>query len=582
LQLDEFQQAAATATEPRVLVTACPGSGKTRTLVARFEHLVSERHINPSLITCITFTRYGAGEIRDRLGPKIASRAFLGTFHSFALQIIKMYGSEIGYEGHWLGIAPEEEVDLEELAVLKDMGLINSKGAWTRCKAHDWAEYRNRKVNGAETPPWPLPFEEDFDLVWKTLMDRFRAENVLTFGTMILEAIALLEIDEIREQVQKRFRHVLIDESQDCDSRQWRMLELLDPETLFVVGDVDQAIYSWRGSRPELFIDFASKAARYDLPNSYRFGFNIAAPANALIRHNIARLDTAITAISENHGSVQVVKDVQPGQIADIIREELKTYAPSQIAVLARRHSTLDELARELKMHRDIPFTQIGGAEEVPKTGAFRTVRGYLRLAVNPKDARAFMAIATAERISTGALIDLRAKANAGKASLAEAYGMEMPKNLGSIQARLHDSDPHTDYLPAIKYMQEIMLAEAIIDTQELLEVLSMETHQDRMRTVQDTVVLSTIHAAKGLEWPVVLVIGLNADQFPSKRSMREGREEEERRLAYVAFTRAEEKLYLVHAPPQSADDGASRFLSEIGDVTQLVSDQFKGDNLVF
>ena len=137
ITLDSAQEAAARAAEPRVLVTAVPGAGKTRTLVARFDYLVSECHIHPALITCITFTRYGANEIRDRLGPKIAGNAFLGTFHAFALQIIKMYGAAIGYEGHWLGILPEEEVDLEELAVLKDMGFINSKGSWTRCKAHD-------------------------------------------------------------------------------------------------------------------------------------------------------------------------------------------------------------------------------------------------------------------------------------------------------------------------------------------------------------------------------------------------------------------------------------------------------------
>jgi len=579
--LDSAQEAAARAAEPRVLVTAVPGAGKTRTLVARFDYLVSERHIHPALITCITFTRYGAHEIRDRLGPKIANSAFLGTFHAFALQLIKMYGDAVGYEGHWLSILDEAEVELEELAILKDMGLINSRGSWTRCQKGEWETWRNAKINGVVCDDTGEP-ATTFKLVWQTLTDRLRAENVLTFGSMILEAISLLEIDDIREQVRKRVRHVLVDECQDNDARQYRLLQLLDPETLWVCGDVDQAIYSWRGSRPELFIDFAKHATRYDLPNSYRFGFNIAAPANALIKHNAARLDTAITAIAENHGSVQVVKDVQPEQVADIIRDELKTFAPNQIAVLARRHSTLDELAKVLKLHKDIPFTQIGGAEDVPKTGEFRTVRGYLRLAVNPKDSRAFMAIATAERISTGDLLNLRTKANSEKISLLEAWGENLPKQLGTIQLRLGEKDPHTDYLFAFSYMQEIMVTEAIVDVQELLEYLSLETMQDRLRTVHDTVVLCTVHAAKGLEWKVVLVIGLNAEQFPSKRSIREGREEEERRLAYVAMTRAEEKLYLIQNLPESIQDGPSQFLDEMGELKQLEYDPFQGDDLVY
>ena len=590
MELDEHQHAAATAPESRVLVTACPGSGKSRTLVARVEHLVRDRAVPPSLIACITFTNYAAGVLRDRLSENIGRRAYIGTFHAFALMLVKMYGTERGYEGHWLTILDPAEVELEERSILRDFGLINSRGHWSRCTKQEWEEWRNEKVNGlpharrvddGETISEPTVYS-DFRLVWREFMDRLRAENVLTFGTMVLEAVALLKIPDIREKVRKRYRHILVDESQDSDGVQWELLRLLDPGTIFVVGDGDQAIYGWRGARPDLFIDYANDptVARYDLPRSYRFGFNIAEPANELIKHNAARLDTAITAIAENEGAVQVVRDVQVEQLAQIIRDELKNYAPRQLAVLARRHSTLDQLAQVLDAEKDIPFTQIGGAEDIPKTAAFRAVRGYLRLAVNPKDSRAFMAISAAEGLGTTWLLELRSKANEEKVSLLEAFGHELPKDLGGIQARLHDKDPMTDYLPAIKYMQGVMFTEAITEVQELLEYLALETLQDRMRSKDDTVVLITAHGAKGLEWDVVFVVGLNANQWPSPRSIREGRLEESRRLLYVAMTRAKEKLYLCQHLIESVDDGPSMFWDELGSLPE--AERPEEDNLVF
>ena len=586
MNLDPHQAAAATTTAKRVAVSAAPGSGKSRTVVARFEHMRTVLHIPAAHIILCTFTRYGAKVMSDRIGNSLRG-AFCGTFHAFALMLIKMYGQSRGFEGHWLSLLDPCETDEEEKAILKDFGFINSRGAWSRgCTDTLWSRFKDRILGGVIDLAGELEgLDKDLALVWKTLMDRLRAENALTFDALILEALELFKDADTAARIRSRFQHVIGDEMQDASGLEWKMIAALQPETTFLVADPDQAIYEWRLAQPRLFIGYATSpdTTHYELNQSYRFGVNIAAPANALIKHNVSRLDKAINAIASNEGSVRVIKDAQYSDIASTIREELQSgTAPQDIVVLARRHATLVELASVLEGER-IPFTRIqGGKDALPKTGAFRTVKGYLRLAVNPNDRRAFMAIATAERISTLDLMELRSRANSEHLSLAEAYGKDLPKDLGAIQARLHDQDPTTDYGPSLEWIRGIVLFEAISDPAELVEYLTMEDMQDQTRNVQDTVTLGTVHFSKGGEWKVVFVVGLNLAQFPSPRARKEGRIEEERRLLFVAISRAMETCYLVQHVPETFEDGPSQFLSEIGDVTQREIDPFKGDNLVY
>jgi DNA helicase-2/ATP-dependent DNA helicase PcrA len=372
-----------------------------------------------------------------------------------------------------------------------------------------------------------------------------------------------------------------VDEAQDTDRNQWRIINLFEPETRFVVGDADQSIHEWRGGNPKLFMAFGETARIYGLRNSYRFGFNIAAPAQALIAHNVQRINLAIRAIADNAGTVEVHDSLPYAEIAGIIQRELEGgRPPADIAVLARRHKTLEPLDAVLTAAR-IPFYRVGAEQAIPQTPEFRILRAYLRSAQNPRDSRAFMRLSVAEGLDTAALLDLRERANTQGCTLADAYGKTLPGTLAALAPYLATTDPYRDYRPAFDYARALMRDHALSDERELLDHLATASVSDQVKDVQDRVTVGTIHHAKGLEWPVVLLIGLNSQQFPSPRSIREGRQEEERRLAYVAMTRAEQTLYLISTPPEGPRDGRSSFLGEIGDVRRMERDPWGGDDLV-
>ena len=579
--LDKDQEQAAHTDKKRVAISASPGAGKTRTIVSRYEYMTQELHINPNLIAVCTFTRRAACEFKGRIG-RTGARSYMGTFHSFALTMLKMYGHTIGYESGWLSILDEQEVGDEEKMILKDMGLINSNGKWARgCTASLWGKFKGRIMAG-EVGDNHDGLEKELIMVWQTLNDRLRAENAVTFDTLILEALRLFEDPETAKKLRARWQHILADELQDTSKKEWLLMYALNPETIFAVFDVDQSIYEWRGGKPQLCIDFANDpdTTHYQLTKSYRFGVNIAAPANALISNNTERLDKSITAISENEGTVNVIQNAQYVDIADTIKKELESgRKPEDIAILARKHDTLIKLANVLESE-NVPFTRIqGGRDSVNKSGAFRTVKGYLRLACNPDDRRAFMAIATAEGISTLDLLDLRQDAKNKDISLREAYGKDLPESVETIRESLSGS--MIDYDPSFKWINGIIKFEAISEVTELVEYLSMESMADQMREVHEHVTLLSVHGSKGCEWPVVFVIGLTAKNFPSPRSIKEGRGAEERRIAFVAVTRAEESLYLVQNAPEEAGDGPSSFMDEFGELP-ILEKKIDEDDLIY
>jgi len=564
MKLDAHQAAAAMAGEPRILVSAVPGSGKTRTLTARYLHLVDDLHISPYSIVLLTFTRYAANEMKERLGDR-ARNAFIGTFHSFALFLVRAYGRERGWDSSWLTILDDGETTLDEREILRDMRVMDSRGKWKRCKEAEWLRIRNAIACGQFDEKTASPTEIILNNVWQCLEDRFRAENVLTFSTLILEAIRLLQMPDVLALVKERYTHFLIDEAQDSDANQTLMIDLIDPPSRFLVGDIDQAIFEWRGAAPQLFLAYAKTAARYDLPNSYRFGFNVGLPANRLIKHNQERLDIAINAIAGNAGTVQVILGAASSEVAELVLTVLKTHGPKEVAILSRTHAVLDELSEALR-YAGVKHCNVGAKGGIVKTAEFRAVRGYLRLSVNPMDRRAFMSIAASEHISSEKLLDNRLAAVASGKTLAQVHteaGNTLPTTIDEIEEHLKNVDPAHGYGDALDYMREAMFAENIVTTAELVEVLAMESAQDRLRAVKNEVTLCTIHAAKGLEWPCVFLVGMNASRFPSRRAIGEGRIEEERRLCYVGMTRAERTLYLVSHMAKDEKDGPSMFVGE-------------------
>lgn len=567
LELDKYQLAAVLTDAKNVVVLAAPGSGKTRTLTGRFIRMVEDMNIHSSQIALITFTRYAANEIKARINRKTMGNAYCGTIHGFALQIIEQYGHSRGWENDWLTILDQEETELEEREVLKDLGYWSEKSGWKSCTMMEWLLYRLDKLGNAAQPRHAAKF----DRVWTAIMDQLHAENTLTFDMIISEAIGLLNLPAVREDFRSQCKHILLDEGQDTDSQQWALIKLIEPETFFVVADVDQTVYQWRGARPDLFLKYMEGAEVFRLPLSYRFGLNIAAPANSLIKYNSERVPGEITGAGAIPG--EVVQDTIPqlATVADLVADELaKGTRPQDIAVLARRHSTLELIERS--MPEGMPRVHVGSDMDVAVSPQLRACKGYLRLAVNKHDKRAFMAIAAAEQLTTTQIWSLRAKALTLGTSLVDAYGEKLPEWMPAIRERLVGKGQDKIFEAALDYLTVYAWRDALSTPKEVVRSLAMDSIQDRLRNVGNHVLLTTVHAAKGLEWPVVMVVGLNEGEFPSPRSVKEGRMEEERRLLYVAITRAKKRLYLL------SDQQRSQFVYEIANANLSGSLKPEGD----
>lgn len=571
--LDDNQLAAATSDAARICVRAVPGSGKTRTLVARIAYML-ERRVPPSEIVCLTFTRYAAREIQSRLGSAARS-VFAGTFHSFFFKLISQYGRSRGWDRSWLTILDEAETDIETHGALRAVGILKANGDWKENEKAAWdhwcMEYTSTGVLPTANPAARADIEkyERYANAWRLIEHRLKAENCMTFATLSFETLALLRQPETGDAILADYAHLVVDESQDTDGLQWSFLNTLNPATLFIVGDADQSIYGWRGGQPNLMLDYAKRdnTENHSLDVSYRFGDSIGQPATRLIKHNEERFDSEIHAVPNAKSTAITISDCNMQTLSVEIQRACEPYKArgdyeKHVAILARTHSILDSIA---DTNIGVPTCHIGGSRDLTKTGIFRAVRGYLRLAVNPDDNRAFMAIATAERISDDNLLSIRGIANDQQRSFLDVYMSEtpietlmalpeLPKTLDDIQAYLANRLPdawHADLAAAINYIRTQAFHEGVneADTKALVSMLAFSaSDQDKLIQSAGKVPLLTIHAAKGLEWDVVFLVGLNDGIMPSARSIREGKgAEEERRLAYVAITRARKHLYAVH-----------------------------------
>lgn len=370
---------------------------------------------------------------------------------------------------------------------------------------------------------------------------------------------------------------VCVGNCQDTSRIQWsiifRLVEKANPDTLFVVGDDDQAIYSFRGAVPEEMIGMTKdgKAAVYPLTYSYRFGESIGAAANALISHNLDRIQKTVQPKGPPGSAGSFTKACEDDVVAWVRKLMTSGAAARDIAILCRTHEPLRQLHKALTA-AGVPAMKIGAIKDMKARPEFRAVLGYLRLAANPRDRRAFMSVAATEHISTDRMLVIRQAAVDGGCSLLVASGMDatMPKTVEEIRARLLRVDPHHDYSEALDWLTVLCYDNALTTPAEIVNWLALSDVQDdlaKSRTA-DAVTLCTVHAAKGLEWPHVVVVGMNEGHFPKS----DDEIEEERRLAYVALTRGKLTSVLVHQTDmcgwggqQRLDEGPSRFIAESG-----------------
>ncbi len=633
-RLNPAQREAVTTPGGPLLVLAGAGSGKTRVLTLRIAWLIEERGIAPWELLAVTFTNKAAGEMKERVTSLLGDRGrdvWVSTFHSSCLRILRREIDRI--EGFSRDFVVYDDRDSRELVrrILKDGGYPSTFNPRAYRAAIDRAKNEAKSPDALmKDPPPGLPPKAAE--IYAIYQQRLRASNALDFGDLIYRTLWLLERDEdLRETWRARFKHILVDEYQDTNHVQYRLVRLLadhGDRNLCVVGDEDQSIYSFRGADIRNILDFerdfaGAKVVR--LEQNYRSSDVILKAATAVVSHNTDRLGKTLWTDRTGGELIRLETawdDREEARFAtDIVRREMvRGVQPRDIAVFYRTNGQSRLLEEELLGAR-VPFAVVGGQRFFDRREV-KDALGYLKLIVNPNDEMAFRRVVNepprgigAKTVSTlgadaramgGTLWDATVAATGGKGSLS-ARARSALGGFRDLIDGLRET-ARTEPLPALLEaiyertgMVQRLQEEGTFEAQGRIDVLQellgsaaeyagaeppsgLMMFLDRVSLVADTddipdeddeagkVTLMTVHSAKGLEFPVVLVVGMDEKTFPHARAIDFQSElEEERRLAYVAVTRAEDRLYLLRARRRPGARGrayentvASRFLRDI------------------
>lgn len=627
--LNDRQCEAVKHTEGPLLITAGAGSGKTKVLTCRIAHLL-ELGVAPYRILAITFTNKAAKEMKERVTNLVGAQAdsiWLSTFHSFCAKLLRF---EIdGFHGYTRNFTIYDSSD--QLVLVKDCLKklnLDDKQFTPRSVLGTISSAKNVLMDAKAFAAKASDFyEQKVADVYALYQEKLRENNAVDFDDLLFLAVRLLqENEEVREKYQSRFQYILVDEYQDTNHAQYALTKILAARwrNICVVGDADQSIYAWRGADIRNIIDFTRDypdAASIKLEQNYRSTKTILHAANAVIDNNESRPKKTLW--TENptgnkiiHYQAQTEHD-EADYIAGVIynRHEITHEPYGDMAILFRTNAQSRVLEEKL-MRYAIPYTMVGGTKFYDRK-EIKDVLAYLRLLYNPEDSLSLTRIINVPKRNIGAttMEHVAAYAEAQGISLFEALSStdEIPvtkrakASLENFAAMIFDLlndiegkdvlslietvikqtgygdmlDKEAEHDPQGESRKEnvgefLSVAKDYMDSnpegnlQDFLENVALVSDVDDFESSDSKVTLMTLHAAKGLEFPVVFLTGLDEGLFPHSRTLMDPAQvEEERRLAYVGITRAERQLYVTNAVTRTMYGRISaympsRFLAEI------------------
>ena len=606
--LNKEQYEGATTIEGQVLILAGAGSGKTRVLTHRIAHMVEDLNIAPYNILAITFTNKAAKEMKDRVKALIgecAENMWISTFHSTCVRILRREIDKIGYKSSFtiydssdqktlvkecMKAVNINDKDISEQEIISKIGKAKDRMQSSRSyKLEHESNFRENKIAD----------------VYEMYQKRLKENNALDFDDLIFKTVELFKNNpEILEFYQRKFKYIMVDEYQDTNGAQYELVKLLASKykNICVVGDDDQCIYQWRGADIKNILDFEKDypdAKVIKLEQNYRSKGNILNAANVVIVHNANRKSKVLRTEQELGSKIKVYRaysdsdegDFVGKQILDIRKNEDKKY--SDFAILYRTNAQ-SRIFEESFRRKGIPYKIVGGTRFYDRK-EIKDILAYLKVLINPQDDISIKRIINVPKRSIG-------DATVNKVQdFAESFELNMwdalsevrsiptltPRNVSCIEPFvqmmenlmiLSETTPvsmlietileDTGYMEQLKKSNEIEDKSRIENLKELvsdavdfeknsedkslsayLEKVSLVQDTDKMEDEDDSVVLMTVHSAKGLEFPVVFMVGMENGIFPGSASFeKESEMEESRRLCYVGITRAKETLFMTSA----------------------------------
>lgn len=622
--LNDEQARAVTHGDGPLLILAGAGSGKTKTLTHRIAYLIGELKVFPSRILAVTFTNKAAKEMRQRLAKLLDEEAenrqfmpWMGTFHSICVRILRMDGASIGLDKRFLIYDTDDQVSLMK-QIMKARGLTD-KDIKPRAVLSVISNAKN-EIRSAEDFSMSArgPREQKIAELFFAYEKSLKEAAALDFDDLLIKTVELLQNSpEIRQKWQRQFEYILIDEYQDTNAVQYALIKLLVNErrNLCVVGDDAQSIYSFRGADYTNILNFELDfpgTTVVKLEQNYRSTGAILDLANSLIQHNIHRTDKNLWTANGDGIDPKLWQLYSESEEALAIANEIQAQIANgrqygDVAVLYRTNAQSYAIERALRQSY-IPYKIVGGLRFLDRA-VVKDVLAYLRLLYQPSDRVSFLRIVNVPKrgigtVSVAKFLDWNDAARrdivSGLLAVEEADNLtarakrpllELGKILEELQQEIDGSpaeliekiikrtgygDFINDGTPQAEERMEnigVLLAEAkvYVDVPAFLEEMALMSSADT--AAEQQVTLMTLHAAKGLEFPVVFLAGLEEGILPHARVFDSGKAddiEEERRLCYVGVTRAKEELFVSCASSrtqfgQIGYNMPSRFLDEMG-----------------
>ena len=636
--LNPMQREAVFTTEGPLLVLAGAGSGKTRALTHRVAYLIEEKGVKPWNILAITFTNKAAGEMRDRVNSLVeygADSVWVSTFHSLCVRILRRFIENIGYTTDF-SIYDSDDTKTLMKQIFKDLE-VNTKVLKERGVLGVISSAKNEMISPEE---FMLSAKAEGDSRLKRIAElymeyqkRLKKNNALDFDDLLVKTVELFQSkQEVLEYYQDRFRYIMVDEYQDTNTVQFKLVSLLAAKyrNICVVGDDDQSIYRFRGANIRNILSFEETfpgAKVIKLEQNYRSTKMILDSANEVIRNNTGRKDKTLW--TENEVGERPVFREFPSSFEEaewIVRDIVKKGGPWKDYAILYRTNAQSRIFEEKCVAYNLPYRLVGGVNFYQRK-EIKDVLCYLKTIANGRDDLAVQRIINVPKRGIGAMSVARVNMFAMENDMSFYEALERVQavpgigkaalkigvftdQISEFRKMLKEETPIKDVIEAIldktgyrdelKEEGEVEAESRMENIEELinkavsywesaeepslsafLEEVALVADIDSMDESEDRIILMTLHSAKGLEFPYVYLAGMEDGLFPSMMSLMEGPEalEEERRLCYVGITRAEKRLTLTAAKSrmikgQVQPERTSRFIDEIPDVCLERPDQ--------
>ncbi|WP_461483307.1 DNA helicase II [Porticoccus sp.] len=625
--LNSAQRDAVSSQAKHLLVLAGAGSGKTRVLVHRIAWLIQVEQISPYSLLAVTFTNKAAREMRARIEDLLGYSGqgmWVGTFHGIAHRLLKMHWQQAGLPENFQILDSDDQLRLVK-RVYQTLGIDDSRWPYRQAQGFINAQ-KDEGLRARHLQPAQDPYQRTMQQIYTAYEEACERGGMVDFGELLLRAHELwLQQPELLQHYQQRFRHLLVDEFQDTNAIQYAWLRMLagDQVPLMAVGDDDQSIYGWRGAKVENILNFSRDypdTQTVRLEQNYRSSKNILDAANAVISRNVDRLGKNLWTDDADGEPIALYAAFNEHDEARFIADRLQDWTSQgnlrEEAAILYRSNAQSRVLEEALLRAGIPY-RIYGGQKFYERQEIRNALAYLRLLVNRNDDAAF------ERVVNTPTRGIGDKTVQGLRELARDEGMSLwraaqkavddgllpgraSNAVAGFLALIDELEEGVVELPLAEIADHVIARSGLIDfhrrekgdrgesrvenLQELitacrgfepedkalsalpqfLDQAALDAGDRQADAGEDAVQLMTLHSAKGLEFPLVILAGMEENLFPHRMSVEEpGRLEEERRLAYVGITRAMQKLYLTFAESRQqygseSYNAVSRFVRDI------------------